>query len=175
MKRILSSLLLCLPAANAFADEGAIAAAKTHLTALLTSDFATMEKTYAEKVILMPGHELLKPEYGFTDQPDRKTATEAAGPDLAKAFQKASAKQDPRPPEKIRTMIDSLKFEVLENGPGDLATEASDPVKTPDGKLHFAIRDGDVLVKASPERGDFALFQLRQVDGAWRVVAEYLD
>jgi len=66
-------------------------------------------------------------------------------------------------------------FEILETKPGPFAT---DPVNTPDGKLQFMIKDGDILFKvgsAKPRKGDFLLFQLRPLEGAWKVVADYLD
>ncbi len=77
--------------------------------------------------------------------------------------------------EKIAAMMESLKFEALKTTLGDFATQSSDPVGTPDSKLHFTIKEGDVLIKAAPPKRDFILLQVRQVEGAWRVVAEYLD
>ena len=61
---------------------------------------------------------------------------------------------------------------------GSRASRKHDLVKTPDGKLHFMIKDGDILFKvgpAKPRKGDFLLFQLRPLGGSWKVVAEYLD
>ena len=66
-------------------------------------------------------------------------------------------------------------FEILETKPGPFATDPPDPVNTPDGKLHFMIEDGDILFKvgpAKPRKGDFLLFQLRPLEGSWKVVAE---
>ena len=40
------------------------------------------------------------------------------------------------------------------------------------------IEDGDILFEvgpAKPRKGDFLLFQLRLLEGAWKVVTEYLD
>ncbi len=40
------------------------------------------------------------------------------------------------------------------------------------------IKDGDILFKvgpAKPRKGDFLLFQLRPLEGSWKVGAECLD
>ena len=72
-------------------------------------------------------------------------------------------------------MLKTLAFERMEVEIENNAVEPSDPVGTPDGKLHFKIEDGDALLKIAPPKGDFLLFQIRPIEGKWRVVAEYLD
>ncbi len=40
------------------------------------------------------------------------------------------------------------------------------------------IKDGEIFFKvglAKPRKGDFLLFQLRPLEGSWKVVTEYLD
>ena len=157
------------------ANEKAIDASKTHLSTFLRADFKKLEDTYASKVVLMPGHEFLKIEYGLAATPGRKKMTEVERAKLIQAMLKAAEGRPARPADKIAAMMESLRFEVLKTTVGDLATQSSDPVGTPDSKLHFTIKEGDVLVKIAPPKGDFILLQVRQIDGAWRVVAEYLD
>ena len=48
-------------------------------------------------------------------------------------------------------------------------------MERPDGKLHFTVVKGDVVVKVSPPKGDFLLLHLRSTNGKWQVVSEYLD
>ncbi len=71
--------------------------------------------------------------------------------------------------------LGELRYEPLEIAEGDFAADPADPVKTSDGRLHFAIKKGDVLLNVSPPKGDFVLLQLRKGDGGWQVVSEYLD
>ena len=157
------------------ADDKAVDASKDHLSSFLRADYKKLEDTYASKVVLMPGHEFLKIEYGLTAEPGRKKATEVERGKLIQAMMKAGEGRPARPADKIAAMMESLRFEILRTTVGDFSTQSSDPVGTPDSKLHFTIKEGDVLVKAAPPKGDFILLQLRQAEGAWRVVAEYLD
>lgn len=157
------------------ADDKAIEASKNHVNSFLRADYRKLEETYASKVVLMPGHEFLKMEYGLTAEPGRKKATEVECGKLIQTMMKAGEGRQPRPTDKIDALVESLRFDVLSSTVGDFSTQSSDPVGTPDSKLHFTIKEGDVLVKVAPSRGDFILLQLRQAEGRWRVVAEYLD
>ena len=58
---------------------------------------------------------------------------------------------------------EKAKYTAMKTEVGDFAADPSDP----GGKLHFAIKAGDVLLKAAPPKGDFVLFQLRMIDGRW--------
>lgn len=55
----------------------------------------------------------------------------------------------------------------------------ADEEATKSAKTHleqlFKVKKGDVLLKVSPPKGDFLLLHLRQIDGSWRIVSEYLD
>jgi hypothetical protein len=157
------------------ANDEAVAVSKAHMNAFLQSDYKKLEDTYASKVVLMPGHEFLKVGFGFATEPGRKQAMEVERAKVIQALTKASEGRPTRPADQIAAMMESLRFEVIKTTPGDFVMEASRPVATPDSKLHFTIKEGDVLVKATPPRGGFVLLQLRQADGAWRVVGEYLD
>ena len=72
-------------------------------------------------------------------------------------------------------MLKGLNYEALDAPPGEFAADPADPVDTPDGKLRFDIKQGDVLLKVSPPTGDFLLLQLRKIGNEWKVVAEYVD
>ena len=173
--KTLPLLALVLLAPLCHADDAAIAIAKDHLKSTLTRDFKVLGKTYAPKVTLMPGHEFLKPEYGLAEAGDRSKAVELKRGKLIAAMKKDVAGQPARPLERVEEKLKTLRYEPLEIAEGDFATAPSDSVKTPDGKLHFAIKKGDVLLKVSPPRGDFVLLHLRKGDGGWQVVSEYLD
>ena len=157
------------------ANEEALDATRSHLSSFLHADYEKMGDSYASKVTLMPGHEFLKTEYGLTTEPGRRKAVEVERETLIRAMTKATEGQPDRPAEKIAGIFESLRFEVVAAPAGDFAATPPDPVGTPDSMLHFKIVEGDVLVKVSPPRGDFILLQLRHIDGAWRVIAEYLD
>jgi hypothetical protein len=175
MKMLLLIILkLTVAVCPAFGNEAAVATAKLHLKATLTGDAASLGNSYAAEVRLMPGHEFLKPSHGFTTDAQRKTATVVASDKLIAAIKRETEAQ-PRKPERIEAMLKSITLASLEVREGDFAVAPSDPVNTEDGKLHFQIVKGDLLLKVSPPKGDFFLLQMRSVDGKWRVVAEYLD
>ncbi len=172
---ILPILLLSLSSPLFAEDDETAKAAKAHLRSIMSYDFDNLEKTYAKSVVLMPGHEFLQLQYGLTEEKGRKKALTVERDKLIAAMRKSAEARSPRPVEKIDAMINSLTCKALDAAPGDFKTTPSDAVGTPDGKLHFTIVKGDVLLKIAPPRGDAALFQLRQIDGAWRIVAEYFD
>ena len=152
----------------------AVQAAREHVRNFLEGDFNKMEKTYAKQIILMPGNELLKAKYGLAGANGEKEAITVDRTKLLGTMKKSL----PRPliaANIVDKVFEAYRFEPLKTKVGDFATVPPDPVETPDGKLHFTIADGDVLFKVGPEKGDFMLFQFRQIEGKWQVVAEYLD
>lgn len=175
MKTVIT--ILCFLAFIQFcsADEQAITTAKSHLSSNLKSDVEELNKSYAPKIILMPGHEFLKEEYGLAEAGGRATGQEVERGDLLAAMKKAADSRPERPADRIEKLLATLRYQVVETEAGDFATASSDPVGTPDGKLHFAIKAGDVLLKVSPPKGDFLLLHLRKHNGSWKVVSEYLD
>ncbi|MGI9244009.1 MAG: hypothetical protein ACR2RV_24645 [Verrucomicrobiales bacterium] len=173
--KILLTFTLAILCQIGHADEGAIDVAKTHLDSNLKGDYKKLTKTYAPKINLMAGHEFLKEEYGLAGAGGRAKGGEVERGKLIEAMTKASADRPERPQERVEKMLKSLRYEVIEVQKGDFVTEASDPVGTPDGKLHFSIKKGDVLLKVSPPKGDFLLLHLRKKAGEWSVVSEYLD
>lgn len=184
-RRLVTSLLATLPIFASAKDtdgkldapilkDGAILAAKAHMRGFLKSDFEKMAKTYAPKVTLVAGHEMLKAEHGLAGAGGRDAAITVGSAELLAAMEKAF--DGPlMPADQIEKFFEVITFTSLETKVGDHAIDPPDPVATPDGKAHFAIVDGDVLIKAGPEKGDFILLQLRQMEGGWRVVAELLD
>ena len=153
----------------------AVEAARKHLRAVLACDPETLKATYAPKVELMPGHEFLKDEYGLTEPGARARGATVERGRLIAAMEKASANRPPRPAERIDAMLKTLTYNTLKTAAGEFVTEPADGIGTPDGKLHFAIQKGDVLLKVAPPKGDFLLLHLRQEKGKWKVVSEYID
>jgi hypothetical protein len=173
---ILSALLLSALTLSA-AEESATAidAARSHLGAFLRADAEKLEASYAPQVTLMPGHEFLKPSYGLTEKEGRNEATRVERGKLVEAISDAAKEQPERPAGKISALIESLAFTVVETREDQAAIAPADPVGTADGKLRFDIKQGDVVVKAAPQKGDFILYHLRSENGAWHIVSEYLD
>jgi hypothetical protein len=163
------------PPAAVAGDKLAISTAKIHVAAIVRQDVDALEKTYAAEVGLIPGHEFLKDEYGLTKPGGRARGATVEREKLLAAMKKAVADRPPRPADRVDKMLASLTYTPLDAVPGEFATDPSDPVDTPDGKLRFDIKKGDVLVKVAPPKGDFLLLQLRQIKSAWKVVAEYVD
>ena len=174
------SLLLLAPAYAQLQVHTPLDTVETHIKALITLDTEALAKTYADKVVLKPGHEFLKDRYGLAAKGERSRAKSVDRKTLLAAMAK-QAKETPRPSppkDELKKLMEDLLIQSLAAKPGDFVTDSADPVDTPDRKLHFTIKDGDTFFKIQPpgEARDFILLQLRKgEDGTWRVVAEYLD
>ena len=156
----------------------AVRITKNHVRNLFQSKFDDLTPNYAPQVRLMPGHEFLKPEYDLTTNADALHEGATVNPAKLVAVMKKAFKEPIVEPEFLEKLLDLYDFEILDTKAGDFSTPPPDPVKTPDGKLHFMIREGDLLFKvgpAKPRKGDFLLFQMRPLEGSWKLVAEYLD
>jgi hypothetical protein len=153
----------------------ALEATKQHMRSFLSADFEKLAETYDATVTLMPGHEFLKPRYGFAADENRAKATVVDRDKFIGKFKELAKDAPKRSAEKIDAMMSELRYVTLEVSPESPSAIPSAPVSTTDGKLHFPISDGDVLIEVSPPVGDFILFHLREKDGAWKVVSEYLD
>ena len=123
----------------------------------------------------MPTHEFLKDDYGLVEEGVRAKGAVVDREQLLAVMEKAFEERPERPAEKIDKILASLKYELVEVTAGDFAIQASDSVGGEDGKLHFTIKEGDVLLKVFPPKGDFILLHLRENEGKWKVVSEYLD
>jgi len=153
--------------------ESVTKAAKQHLQALLEFDQDQLKKTYADEVVLMPGNELLK---GSPNSPERSKAELVLRDDLLERLEGKFGNRKLMAPDQMEQFMAVIKFKILEFDEGDLAVDPPDPVATPDGKLHFKVEAGDFVIKVGPEkRGDFLLFQFREIDDQWKVIAELLD
>lgn len=157
------------------ADEAVIEAAKFHVANVVKRDAQKLVETYSSKISLLPGHEYLKVEYDLAGPDGRDKGAEVDREKLIAAIGKEVEQSPARSGERVDALLKSLAYTEIKTAPGEFITGSSDPVGTPDKKLHFMIQQGDVLLKVSPPKGDYLLFQLRQEQGKWRVVAEYLD
>lgn len=172
--KLLPLFILLLPFAAAANDE-VIKIAEGHILALLDRDYAELEAGYADEIVLLRGHELLKPEYGIAGENGRFENTKVTRDALMKAGKSAAAKHDPPPADKIQQLLEVLKFEVMKVEKGRIVTEAPDPVE-PDNLLYFdPVAEGDVVLKIGPPGSDALFFQFRKIEDAWKIVAEYVD
>ena len=176
MKALLLSILCLIGSFTSHAaEDAAVQVAREHLKSLVTANAESLKKSYAPEVVLMPGHEFLKPDYGLANDEERKVAVKVTCDALIAEIVKKAAGRPGPPQEKLDAMLSALRFEALEAKEGDLALEASDEVATPDGKLHFTIRNEDTVLKVVQPKGDFGLLHLRKADDRWVIVSEYLD
>lgn len=174
MKKIIATMTVLLSSLCS-AQEEAAKIVQTHVDLFLKGKHEGLAATYAPKVTLMPGHECLKAEYGLAEDEARAKGAEVASEKIITAMKKASADRPAKPADKVDALVKSLKYEVLNPAEGNFVIAPSDPVGTPDGKLHFDVKKGDVLLKVLTPKGDFLLFQLRQLSGSWKIVSEYID
>lgn len=163
------------PAAN---RSTALQAVRSHLRHLLGGKFARLDATYAGEVELLPGHEFLKEEYELLGGEKREKGARLASGRLIAAMEKAFKGRPIVEEEVLEKLWARFAFEEVEGAVGDVVIDPPDPVGTPDGKLHFTMVEGDVLYKVGPKKpakGDYLLFQVRELGDGWRIVAEYLD
>ena len=124
---------------------------------------------YAPKVQLLPGHELLKDKFQLAPAGARAKGAVVARDKLIPAMAKVQVvRQKQFMIEKMEQLLKTLKYTPMKTKEGAFVINA-------DGKLHFTIKKGDILLKISPPRGDFMLLQMRLQKGNWAVVAEYID
>ena len=148
-------------------------AAQNHFRAVLAQDWVELDKDYADKVLLLPGNELLKSKTGEREESKAVTVNKS---ELLTLMREKFAGRDLIKASRIDEFVNLFDYQILDTKLGDNAIEPADPVKTADGKLHFTMEAGDVLVKAIPKKGgDFLLMQFRDFDDRWKIVAEYLD
>jgi len=124
---------------------------------------------YAPKVQLLPGHELLKDKHHLAPAGARAKGAVVARDKLMAAMAKVQVvKQKQFVIEKMEQMLKTLKYTPMKTKEGAFVVNA-------DGKRHFTIKRGDILLKVSPPKGDSLLLQLRLQKGNWVVVAEHID
>ena len=162
-------------AADEKVDQAQIAVAKQHVYGIMKRDFDSLAETYDLAVLLMPGHEFLKPSYGFAEDENRSKAMIVDRNKLIEKMQEIAKSLPEVPTEKLEAVMKDLKFAKEDVSEKDAAVVPSDPVATPNGKLSFPFTKGDAVIKVSPPRGDSMLLHLRLTDGKWKVVSEYLD
>jgi hypothetical protein len=140
---------------------------KAYVLAKFGGQKEILESSLAEEIILLPGHEFLKKEYGINPSGDRrKQATVSRGKliDLDQTAWKAlpDAKK-----QKIPDMLEKSVYTFVVAA-GELADAG--------GRLKLPTRPGDVVMKVQPKpTGDFLLYVLRRLDGQWKVVMDYTD
>jgi len=124
---------------------------------------------YAPKVQLLPGHELLKDKYQLAPAGARAKGAVVARDKLIPTMAKVQVvRQKQFMIEKMEQLLKTLKYTPMKTKEGAFVINA-------DGKLHFTIKKGDILLKIAPPRGGFMLLQMRLQKGNWAVVAEYID
>ena len=131
---------------------------------------------YPPKVQLLAGHEFLKDKYQLAPEGARDKGAVVVRDKLVAAMAKQQvAKKKQFDEERFEKMLGQLDYKPLKTKEGKFVADPTDPVRTPDGKLHFVIKKGDILLKVSPPKGDFLLLQMRFQKGSWVVVAEYIN
>ena len=147
----------------------AIETAKIHVRSIILhiNGGAPKGVKYAPKVQLLPGHELVKDKFQLAPAGARAKGAVAARDKLIPAMAKVQVVRQ-KQLEKMEQLLKTLKYTPMKTKEWAFVINA-------DGKLHFTIKKGDILLKISPPRGNFMLLQMRLQKGNWAVVAEYID
>ena len=176
MKLIITFLSLLIITTFAHADDTAVKHCKKHLVAIFSCDLENLKTTYGEKIHLVPGHDFANPEHKLNDKDPSKAGLTVTRDELLKVIKAQVGNRKPPSKDIIEKELSDVEYMLLSNKAGRFIAEPSDPIETADGKLHFELKEGDLLYKAqSPSMSDFLLFQLRKVNNKWVIVSEYFD
>jgi hypothetical protein len=125
-----------------------------------------LESSLAEEIILLPGHEYLKKDYGINPSGDRDKQMKVSRGKLIDLDQTVwKALPDAK---KIPDMLDKSVYTfVVASGE---STEFG-------GQMKLPTLPGDVVMKVKPEQRDdnFMLYVLRRLNAEWKVVMDYTD
>jgi hypothetical protein len=127
----------------------------------------TLESSLAEEIILLPGHEYLKKEYGINPSGDRDKQMKVSRGKLIDLDQTVWKALPDAKKQKIADMLEKSVYTFV---------AASGELTDAGGRLKLPTRSGDVVMKVQPKpTGDFLLYVLRRLDGQWKVVMDYTD
>jgi len=165
IKTLLLFLSLMYFTNNSIANEDAVKVAKVHFNNYFKRDFKNLSKTYAQNVLLMPGHDYLKFQYGLQKKKNGGKHENITCDELVAVMVKFSDNRPVQPIGVIKEYIKNLTYKVIATDDGDV----SDLALAPKGSLCFTMLKDDVLVKVSPPNGaDFKLVLLREINKKWR-------
>ena len=128
------------------------------------------EAFYMDEVILIPGHEYLKRQYGLSEDGDRSKALTVSSEKLVK-LDKENSKEIPE--EKLEGLF--AKMAVTNTKIGE---DGDYPLRGEDGGrgAKVACKAGDVVVIAGFEgTNDILALLLRKSGDAWKVAGEMID
>ncbi|GEM_PF-5971784 len=164
----LSWFTLSLPL---LANPEAEKAAKDHLGCLIMADLPKLGESYAEMVLLMPGHDFM-PKHMRPQGPGPRMAVPVPKAALMQGYQEKFARRPPVPPERRDEFMKMLRFKTLPTVPGPHVIQADRQ-----GELfNFPIEAGDSLIEVTAEgRGESQYLHLRKIEGSWKVVSERLE
>ena len=149
---------------------------KAFLVAKFTGDKKALEDIYAEKVLLLPGHEYLKARYGINPSGDRSKPKMIAKDELIKLDAKLAERLSEKDCKELIEFLKKSRFTFTVAKGENTKMDPSDPAGTPDGKLTLPTQEGDVIMKIQPKpKGDYLLYVLRKDKDRWKVVADYTD
>ena len=165
--------LVCCCSLPAYADEpdsvdpSCKELGKAYVLAKFGGPKDTLESSLAEEIILLPGHEYLKKEYGINPSGDRGKQMKVSREKLIDLHQTAWKALPDAKKRKIADMLEKSVYTFV---------VASGELTDAGGRLKLPTRSGDVVMKVQPKpTGDFLLYVLRRLDGQWKVVMDYTD
>jgi hypothetical protein len=170
--RIIAALLTCMALACAEPGDGPKQAFTAYLKAFAAADTDEMAKSYAKEVTVKRRSTLLGESFGLVGndgaEKDKLVKRDALLEAYRRAFKVFGGRADWM--EKGKELLEDERIYIdheskVEFRPGIHADRAFQT---------FGAERGDVLVIVNP-KGDSAVFQLRQVNGVWKVVGEYWD
>jgi hypothetical protein len=163
----------------------AVERARIHLLNIMEGNIASLEDAYTPRVSLIQGHEFLKEGYGLYPLGSNGRAVHVDRERLVGIYKKAKSnrmrflqsRHGIRPVLWKPQIIADLHFEEVEMEEGSLPGMPSNSEFVKETWGFNIYRDGDVVVKVSRDESDllnFFIFHLREIDGEWKVIAEYI-
>jgi hypothetical protein len=172
---------LSLVGATLFAQEQAPTAdykslGRRFVMAKLDADRESLDNALAPEVLLLPGHEYLKAEYGLRPDGNRRTAISVKRDKLIDLDMKVYTTFPADKKAKARELLAKSEYKFVIAERDGMTLNPHNPDDQENASLSLPTKKGDVVMIVLPKpKGDYLLYVLRRIDGVWKIVMDYTD
>ncbi len=174
-------LALSLVCATIFAQEQAPMAdykslGRRFVTGKFDADRESLANALAPEVLLLPGHEYLKAEYGLNPDGDRSKSIRVKRDKLIDLDVKVYTTFPAEKKAKIKELLAKSEYKFVIAERDGMTLNPHKPDDRENASLSIPTKQGDVVMIVLPKpKGDYALYVMRRIDGDWKIVMDYTD
>ena len=140
------------------------------------ADRESLVNAFAPEVLLLPGHEYLKAEYGLNPSGDRRKSISVKRDLLVDLDVKVYTRFPADKKAKIRELLAKAEYKFVIAGRDGMKLNPHKPDDGGNASLSLPTRQGDVVMIVLPKpKGDYLLYVMRRIDDAWKIVMDYTD